>query len=89
MIPMPLLYIIGGFYTLCAIVWAVDRIYKIPFDIKEKQRIELLEKETQKRETFLASEQKRFEELKIESRIALEKISKEKALGFPWLANRQ
>ncbi len=83
---MALLYIIGGFYTLCAIIWAIDRIKKIPFDIKEKERIEQLEKEIQKREIFLASEQKRFEELKIESKIALEKISKEKALGFPWLA---
>jgi hypothetical protein len=43
---MVLLYIIGGFYTLCAIVWAFERIYKIPFDIKEKARIEQLEKET-------------------------------------------
>ena len=83
---MAILYIIGGFYTLCAFIWAIDRIKKIPFDIKEKERIEQLEKEIQKRETFLASEQKRFEELKIESKIALEKISKEKALGFPWLA---
>ena len=83
---MALLYIIGGIYTLCAIIWAFDRIFKIPFDIKEKERIEQLEKETQKREKILASEQKRFEELKIESKIALERISKEKALGFPWLA---
>jgi hypothetical protein len=83
---MWLLYLIGGFYTLCAIIWAIDRIKNIPLDIKEKERIERLEKETQRRETILASEQARFEELKIESKIALETISKEKALGFPWLA---
>ncbi|MGD0539657.1 MAG: restriction endonuclease [Verrucomicrobiota bacterium] len=80
------MYLIGGFYTLCAIIWAIDRIKNIPLDIKEKERIERLEKETQRRETILASEQARFEELKIESKIALETISKEKALGFPWLA---
>ena len=83
---MWILIVIGGFYTLCAIIWAIDRIKKIPFDIKEKERIEQLERETQKREIFLASEQKRFEELKAEAKIALEKISKEKSLGFPWLA---
>ena len=83
---MCFLYLLGGFYTLCAIVWVIDRIKKIPLDLKEKERIEKLEKESLEREAFLVSEQKRFEELNIEAKIALEKISKEKALGFPWLA---
>src|SRR5208283_865895 len=84
-IPWPFI-LLGGFYTLCAIVWVIDRIKKIPLDIKEKERIEQLEKGIHEREAFLVSEQKRFEELKNEAKIALEKISKEKALGFPWLA---
>jgi len=83
---MAILYIIGGFYTLCAFIWAIDRIKKIPSDIKEKERIEKLAKETQEREAVLVSEQQRFEGLKAEAKFALEKISKEKALGFPWLA---
>ena len=83
---MWLLYLIGGFYTLCAFIWAIDRIKKIPLDIKEKERIEKLEKEIHERETLLDCEQKRFEELKAEAKFALETISKEKALGFPWLA---
>ena len=72
---MSLLYIIGGFYTFCAIIWAFDRICKIPFDLKEKGRIEQLEKETQKREVFLASEQKRFEELYSQAKLQLQTMT--------------
>jgi hypothetical protein len=91
-IPWPFI-LLGGFYTLCAIIWVIGRIKKIPLDIKEKERIEQLEKSIHEREILLQEhkalferEQKRFEELKAEAKIALEKISKEKALGFPWLA---
>lgn len=64
----------------------IDRIKKIPLDIKEKERVERLEKDIHERETLLNCEEKRFEELKTEAKFTLEKISEEKALGFPWLA---
>ncbi len=83
---MWILYLIGGFYTFCAIIWAFDRINKIPFDLKEKRRIEQLERENREREAALDWVQQRFEQLQIEAKIAFEKISKEKSLGFPWLA---
>lgn len=83
---MWLLYLIGGFYTLMGLVWAFDRINKIPTDLKEKKRVEDLAKGIEQREVALKSERERFEAVKAESAIALERISKEKALGFPWLA---
>jgi len=41
---MWILYLIGGFYTFCAIIWVIDRVKKIPLDIKEKERIAEAEK---------------------------------------------
>lgn len=83
---MWLQYLIGGFFTLMGLVWVFDRINKIPMDLKEKKRVEDLAKGIEQREVALKSEQERFEAVKAESAIALERISKEKALGFPWLA---
>lgn len=83
---MWLLYLIGGFYTLMALVWVFDRIKKIPTDLKEKKRVEDLAKEIEQRKAAMKSERERFEAVKAESAIALDRISKEKALGFPWLA---
>jgi hypothetical protein len=83
---MWLLWILGGFYGLAAIVWAIDRIKKIPVDVKEKKQVEHLEKDIKQREVTLQRERAHFEELKEESGVALERISKKKALGFPWLA---
>lgn len=103
-----LLLIFGGIYTFIGLVWAVDRIKKIPENLKEiknlnqrskeielhenalKFKIERSEMDLQnKKEQFeekIKRENKRFEEIKAESVVALDKISKEKALGFPWLA---
>jgi hypothetical protein len=39
------------------------------------------------REAALRQERQRFEAAKVDSKIALERISKEKAMGFPWLAS--
>jgi hypothetical protein len=83
---MWLLYILGSIYAFYALVWAIDRIKKIPIDVKEKKRIEDLERDILEREATLRREREHFDEMKTESGIALERISKEKALGFPWLA---
>jgi hypothetical protein len=83
---MWLLYIFGGFYAFSAFVWAIDRIKNIPIDIEEKKRIEDLANDVEQREVALKRERVRFEEIKTESAIAIDMISKEKALGFPWLA---
>jgi hypothetical protein len=83
---MWLLYIIGAFYTIVALVWVIDRIMKIPIDVNEKKRVEYLSKEIEQREAGLKKEREHFEEIKAESAVALARISKEKALGFPWLA---
>ena len=52
---------------------------------QEKIRIGELEKKIQEREEALAQQIKKSEDLVIEARIAVEKIFKEKAQGFPWL----
>lgn len=83
---MWILYILGGFYAFSAFVWAIDRIKKIPIDIEEKKRIEALANDVERREVALKRDCARFEEIKTESAIAIDMISKEKALGFPWLA---
>jgi hypothetical protein len=90
---MWLLYIIGAFFALSLIVSLIERIKKIPVDVAEKERIEQLDRDTEARgaelvreHARLVREHARFEELKAETASALETISREKALGFPWLA---
>lgn len=83
---MWLLYVLGSIYAFYALIWAIGRIKKIPIDVEEKKRIEALARGLLKREATLQSEREHFEEIKTESRLALEKIGKEKALGFPWIA---
>jgi len=97
---MWILYLVGGYLAFCALAWVVKTIEKIELAnkekerveklekevIKEKERVEKLEKEVNQRRFFLRQEQTRIEALKVESKFALEQISKEKALGFPWLA---
>jgi hypothetical protein len=77
---MWLLFLVGAFYTLVIAVWVIDRIKKIPIDIREK-------KDLIQREELLKKELQHFEAIKTESAIALDRISREKSLGFPWLAN--
>jgi hypothetical protein len=84
---MGLLFFVGAVFTLMGLVWLFDRINKIPTEIKEKKRLTALAQEIRAREIALKHEQERFAAAKVESKIALEKISKEKALGFPWLAS--
>jgi len=84
---MWLLYLIGGFFFLKGLVGLFTRIHKIPTEIKEKKRIEDLAKEIEQREAASKNERERFEVVKAESVVAIERISKEKALGFPWLAS--
>lgn len=83
---MELLVLIGAAIAFSSIVWAFDRIKRIPTDLAEKSRVEQLAKDTQNLRTELIRDRKRFEELKAEAAIALETMSREKALGFPWLA---
>ena len=64
----------------------IERIKKIPVDIAEKDRIEELARETEAQEARLVRERARFEEVKADAATALETISREKSLGFPWLA---
>jgi hypothetical protein len=83
---MWLLYVIGAFAAFSLIVSVIERIKKIPLDVAEKNRIEHLAKDTEARETQLMRERARFEQLKAEATVAIETMSREKALGFPWLA---
>jgi hypothetical protein len=80
---MWILYLIG----IYCLVLAFDRINKIPTDLKEKKRIEDQAKENEQRAIALKNDRARFEAAKTEAKDAIEKISKEKSLGFPWLAN--
>jgi len=80
---MWILYLVG----IYCVVMVFDRIKKIPIDLKEKKRVEDQAKEIEHRDAALKTERQRFESVKTESAIALDRISKEKALGFPWVAN--
>ena len=83
---MWLLYVIGAWFAFCFIVSVIERIKKIPVAVAEKKRIEQLAIDTEAREAQLTQERARFEQLKVEAATALETISREKSLGFPWLA---
>jgi hypothetical protein len=76
---MWLWYVIGAVVALSLIVSAIERIKKIPIELAEKKRAEELAKNA-------ARDRLRCEELKAEAVCAMEVISREKALGFPWLA---
>jgi len=91
---MWLLYVYGALLAFWLAALVIERIKKIPVDSAEKDRVEQLAGETAvraaqltDREVRLARERARFENLKIEAASAMEAISKEKALGFPWLAS--
>ncbi|HEY9142302.1 MAG TPA: restriction endonuclease [Bryobacteraceae bacterium] len=91
---MWLLYVVGGIFGLSLAVSVIERIRKIPVDVAEKERVEQLATDTRMRaaqladrESQLARERARFENLKAEAATAMGTISREKALGFPWLAN--
>jgi hypothetical protein len=84
---MWLLYIYGTWLVLVALVELINRIGKIPVDLNEKKRVEDLSRVLEQREVELKNEREHFDAIKGESVMALEKISKEKALGFPWLAS--
>lgn len=83
---MWLIYLVGGIWTFTVLAWAIARVMKIPVDIKEKNRIENLAKDIEEREKEAARKREHFETIKAESAVALERLSKEKSLGFPWLA---
>jgi len=71
---------------LTVLAWAIARIMRIPIEIKEKNRIEELAKDIEEREKVLTRHREHFETIRAESTVALERLSKEKSLGFPWLA---
>lgn len=79
-------YVGGVLFSLSLLVAVVERIKKIPIAIAEKKRIEQLARDTEARGTQLTRERARFEELKAEAASAIEMMSREKSLGFPWLA---
>src|SRR6266508_2615474 len=97
---MWMFYIFCAYMVFIAIVELINRIRKV-IDVKEKKRVENLAKEIEEKETTLKNERElieqmettlknereHFEKIKAESVVALERISEEKALGFPWLAS--
>ncbi len=84
---MWLLYVIGAVFAVQMLVELVKVIKRLPVELAERERVNQLAADTAAQDAKLTQERARFEELKAEAANAMETISQEKALGFPWLAN--
>ena len=81
-----MVYLFGAVLIVNLVLFTIERIKKIPVDIADKNCVKQLASDISEMQVQLRRERACFEEVKAEAAIALDTISREKALGFAWLA---
>jgi hypothetical protein len=77
------LVVYGGIWAIAGVVSIIERIKNIPVSEAERRSMTAKEEELAKREREVARQADLIEE----ARTALDTLSREKSLGFPWLAS--